>query len=56
MNQYNTISIRNKLHPVKVRVEKRHDNHHMKTKVDSARGEGGKKKDEKFAQRVSTNQ
>lgn len=55
MNQYNTISIRNKLRPVKVRVEKRHDYHHMKTKADSARG-GGAKKDEKFAQRVSTNQ
>ena len=56
MNLYNTISIRNKLRPVKVRVEKRHDNHHMKTKADSARGGGGKKKDEKFAQRVSKNQ
>ena len=44
MNQLFTISIRNKLRPVKVRVEKRHDNHHMKTKADSARGGGGKKK------------
>ena len=55
MNQYNTISIRNKLRPVKVRVEKRHDNHHMKTKGDSARGGGGKTMRSSHSECLQTN-
>ena len=46
MNQYNIISIRNILRPVEVRAKK-----HQWT----VQGEEEGKKDDKFAQRVSTN-
>ena len=55
MNQYNSISIRNILRPVKVRAEKRHDNHHIETKADSARGRGGKKMRSSHSECLQTN-